>query len=232
MSEKWCIKLSEKDKARLHEYRNVKSSIILYMVNIIYTIKVKMYWYNIDMILNPGSKVRATDFGLGKPLTHGEKSERQNLGCKIGATNFGLGKPLTHGVQNPGNEFWTRKTTHPRGQNPGSKVRATGFGLGKPLTKLGATSGVQNPGDKIWATGFGLGKPLTKLGATSGGQNPGDKIRATHFGLGKPLTHREQNPRGKIRTTVLELGNQIREARSRRQNPDNGFGTRKSKLPS
>ena len=102
---------------------------------------------------NPGSKIRATDFGLGNPLTHG----RQNLESKIrgngfctrktthapGAKSFGLGKPLTHrgaksaeqnpGRQNPGNGFWTWKTTHPCG----AKSRV-------------AKSGGQNSGQRIW----------------------------------------------------------------------------------
>ena len=96
-----------------------------------------------------GGKIRATEFGLGKPLTHprGAKSGPRNLGSenhlrthggqnpggKIWATEFGLGKPLTHprsaksGPRNLDSENHLR--TH-GGQNPGAKE----FGLGKPLT--------------------------------------------------------------------------------------------------
>ena len=160
-----------------------------------------------------GSKIRATDFGLGKPLTHGRQnpgcgfwtrktahSRGQNPGGKLQATTFGLGKPLTHGGQNPACGFWTRKATHPRGAKSGLRLLGS-----ENHSPTGAKSGLRlldsenhSPtGGKIRTTAFGLGKPLTHgqrfldLGKplTHGG-----KIRAAAFGLGKPLTHGGQNP--------------------------------------
>ena len=59
-------------------------------------------------------QIRATDFELGKPLTH----RGQNPGGKLRATDLELGNPNTGG------------------QNLGGKIWATDLGFGKAVTDL------------------------------------------------------------------------------------------------
>ena len=128
-------------------------------------------------------------------------------------------KVVNLGGQNPGNGFWTRKTTHPRRAKSGrqSKILATDFGIGKPLTH-------SPTGGKIWATDFGTRKSK-HWGGKIQGANPGGKIRATDLELGNLNTGgkiweaksgqrisktRKSKHRGQIR--VAKSGQRIRNS--------------------
>ena len=114
------------------------------------------------------------------------------------AKSWGQNPGAKSGRQNPGNGFWTRRSTHPRGQNLGSKFLATDLGLGKTMHPRGQNPGngfwnsenhspdeVQNLGNGFgtWKTDLELGNP--NLGAKSGGQNLGGKNPRNGFGTWK-----------------------------------------------
>ena len=77
----------------------------------------RQWIWNLEKHSPTGSKIREAKYGR--------------------ATDCGLGKPLTHRRQNPSYGFWTRKTTHPRGAKSGwGKLPAADLELGKPVTQL------------------------------------------------------------------------------------------------
>ena len=157
----------------------------------------------------------ATDFGLGKPLTH-KRRRGGNPGGKISAAEIGVGKqPLTHGGQKIGGQnlgygFWTRTTTHPQGAKSG----------GENLGAHTATDYVDSENHSPTGSNIRGAKSLLRIldsenHSPTGGQNPREaKFPATDCGLGKPLTH--GGGRG---------------AKSRGQNPGYGFWTRKTTHP-
>ena len=111
---------------------------------------------------NPGGKIRVAK--SGQLILDSEKHSPTGSTIRVAKSGQGILDSENHsptggktqgtksGVQNPGNGFWTRKTTHPRGgaksrgQNPGNGFRtrkitypleAKSFGFGKPLPHRG-----------------------------------------------------------------------------------------------
>ena len=156
------------------------------------------------------------------PLTH----EGQNLGSKIRATDFGLGKPhsptggkilggkISHGAkyweQKPGYGFWTRKTHSPTG----GKILGAKSGLRILDSEDLLTHGGQNLGGKI------------SHGAKYWEQKPGYGFwtRKTHSPTGGKIL----GARAGLRILDSENPTHPRWAKSWKQNPGNGFWTRKT----